>query len=137
MHKAKLKDGTEVAVKVQHSFVRRNIDIDVRCMEYLTKTMSWVFPEFQIDWLVKLTKKNLYKELDFKHEAENAEKLAWLFRGYKWLKIPKVYWDYTTERVLVMELVNGGLVNDINYIKVRFYRYLCRYELPFFNSSTY
>ncbi|XP_063826629.1 aarF domain-containing kinase 1 [Ostrinia nubilalis] len=116
VHRAKLKDGTDVAVKVQHHFVKKNINIDLRWMEFVLKTMSKVFPDFQMQWLIDETKKNIEKELDFIQEGKNSEKVAVLFKNYKWLKVPKIYWDYSTERVLVMEYVNGGLVNDVKYI---------------------
>ncbi|XP_075975277.1 aarF domain containing kinase 1 [Anticarsia gemmatalis] len=116
VHKAKLKDGTEVAVKVQHHFVRKNISIDLKWMEFIIITMSKVFPEFQMQWLIDETKKNITKELDFLQEGHNAERVAALFSGYKWLKVPKIFWDYCTERVLVMEYVDGGQVNDVAYI---------------------
>ncbi|KAL0830529.1 hypothetical protein ABMA28_002689 [Loxostege sticticalis] len=117
VHKAKLKDGTVVAVKVQHHFVRKNINIDLNWMEFVLKVMSKVFPDFQMQWLIDETKKNIEKELNFIQEGENSEKVAELFKNYKWLKIPKIFWDYSTERVLVMEYVNGGQVNDVKYIE--------------------
>lgn len=120
VHRAKLKDGTEVAVKVQHYFVRGNIGIDLRCMDLCIKVMSKIFPEFQMQWLVEETKKNIAKELDFIQEGKNAEKVAEIFKNYSWLKVPKIYWDYSTERVLVMEYVHGGQVNDFNYVVVSF-----------------
>lgn len=116
VHKAKLKDGTEVAVKVQHHFVKKNIKIDLKCMEFIILTMSKVFPDFQMQWLIDETKKNIAKELDFIQEGHNAEKVAELFTNYKWLKVPKIFWDYSSDRVLVMEYVNGGQVNDAKYI---------------------
>ncbi|XP_059057251.1 aarF domain-containing kinase 1 [Achroia grisella] len=116
VHRAKLKDGNTVAVKVQHHFVRKNINMDLRWMEFIITTMSKVFPDFQMQWLVEETKKNIAKELDFLQEGKNAERVASLFSHYKWLKVPKIFWDYSSERVLVMEYVVGGLVNDAKYI---------------------
>ncbi|XP_053604794.1 aarF domain-containing kinase 1 [Plodia interpunctella] len=117
VHKAKLKDGTVVAVKVQHSFVKNNFDMDLKWIEFVLKTMMKIFPEFKMQWLIDETKKNIVKELDFLLEGENADKVAKLFKHYKWLKIPKIYKEFSTSRVLVMEYINGGMVNDINYIK--------------------
>ncbi|KOB76456.1 putative aarF domain-containing protein kinase 1, partial [Operophtera brumata] len=108
VHKAKLKDGTVVAVKVQHDFVRKNINIDLRWMEFVISTMSKIFPEFQLSWLVDETKKNITKELDFLQEGKNSEKAAVMFSNYKWLKVPKIFWEVSSERVLVMEYVSGG-----------------------------
>lgn len=120
VHKAKLKDGTDVAVKVQHFFVKKNIGIDLRVMEICINIMAKVFPEFQLQWLVDETKKNIAKELDFMQEGRNAEKVAEIFKNYSWLKIPKIFWDYSSERVLVMEYVHGGQVNDLKYVLVSF-----------------
>lgn len=80
--------------------------------------MSKVFPDFEMQWLVDETKKNIKKELDFLQEGRNAEKVSILFNHCKWLKVPKIFWDYSTERVLVMEYVSGGQVNDVKYIDV-------------------
>lgn len=118
VHRAKLKDGPEVAVKVQHHFVRKNTKIDLKAMEFIIKIMSRVFPDFQMQWLVEETKKNIAKELDFLQEGRNAEKVAELFKNYSWLKVPKIFWKYSTERVLVMEYVIGGQVNDVKYLDV-------------------
>ncbi|KAI8421633.1 hypothetical protein MSG28_009634 [Choristoneura fumiferana] len=74
VHRAKLKDGTEVAVKVQHHFVRKNIQIDITWMELVLKAMAKIFPEFQMQWLIDETRKNIMKELDFLQEGRNAEK---------------------------------------------------------------
>lgn len=117
VHKAKLKDGTNVAVKVQHHFVRKNINMDLQWMEFVLTAMMKIFPDFQMHWLIDETKKNIAKELDFLQEGKNAEKLSSMFSNYKWLKIPKIFWDYSTPRVLVMEYVEGGLVNDTKYIE--------------------
>ncbi|XP_073954918.1 aarF domain containing kinase 1 [Choristoneura fumiferana] len=116
VHRAKLKDGTEVAVKVQHHFVRKNIQIDITWMELVLKAMAKIFPEFQMQWLIDETRKNIMKELDFLQEGRNAEKVAKMFTNYSWLRVPKIFWDYSTERVLVMEYVHGGQVNDVKYI---------------------
>lgn len=79
--------------------------------------MSFIFVDFKMQWLVDESKKNLPIELDFLQEGKNAEKVAEMFKQFKWLKIPKIYWDLSTQRVLVMEFCQGGQVNDLDYIK--------------------
>ncbi|XP_031629897.1 aarF domain-containing kinase-like [Contarinia nasturtii] len=116
VHRATLKNGQEVAVKVQHPYVMGNSKVDMKTMEYLCKIMSFVFPEFSMQWLVDESKKNLPIELDFLNEGRNAEKVAIMFKDYKWLKVPKIFWDISSKRVLVMEYATGGQVNDLDYI---------------------
>ncbi|KAK6636872.1 hypothetical protein RUM43_010536 [Polyplax serrata] len=117
VHKARLKkDGSLVAVKVQHALVKNNSKADMRAMEILVGVMSSIFEEFNFQWLVDETKLNLPKELDFINEAKNAEKVKELFCGLKWLKIPDVHWNLTTSRILTMEFEEGVQVTNINYI---------------------
>jgi aarF domain-containing kinase len=68
-------------------------------------------------WLVDETKKNLPKELDFLHEAQNAEMLRKLFKDYKSLHIPKIYFDLSSEKVLTMEFCDGAQINDIDFFR--------------------
>lgn len=79
VHRATLKNGQEVAVKVQHHYVRGNARTDTFTMEYCIKIMSWMFPEFRFQWLVDESKKNLPIELDFLHEGKNTEKVRKTF----------------------------------------------------------
>lgn len=115
VHKATLKDGRQVAVKVQHRAVKSNSYVDMQTMAALVKITSWVFPDFKFDWLVEETKKNIPRELDFTREGKNAEKVEKLFSNYSWLHIPKIYWNISSNRVLTMEFIEGGQVNDLKY----------------------
>lgn len=90
VHKATLKDGSVVAVKVQHPYVQGNSRVDLKTMEILVKLVSWAFPEFKFQWLVDETKKNIPKELNFEMEGRNAEKIAGMFKHFNWLIIPGV-----------------------------------------------
>nr|CAD7264314.1 unnamed protein product [Timema shepardi] len=117
VHKATLKDGTVVAVKVQHPYVRGNSLVDMKTMEVLVKLVAWAFPDFQFQWLAEETKRNVPIELDFSQEGHNAEKVGSMFRDYTWLKVPRIYWELSTKRVLTMEYLEGGQVNDLNYIR--------------------
>lgn len=80
VHRATLKDGQQVAVKVQHPYVLGNSTVDMKTMEILCKIMAYVFPDFKMQWLVDESKKNLPIELDFLNEGKNAEKVSFIFR---------------------------------------------------------
>ncbi|XP_065199978.1 aarF domain-containing kinase 1 [Planococcus citri] len=117
VHKAKLKDGRMVALKVQHPSVKGNSTVDMKTMEILSKIVSYMLPDFKVQWLVDETKKNIPRELDFELEADNTEKARQMFRHLPWLKIPSVFRDLCSHRVLALEFVEGGQVNDLDYIK--------------------
>ncbi|XP_050428644.1 aarF domain-containing kinase 1 [Adelges cooleyi] len=118
VHKAKLRStGESVAIKVQHSYVHGDASLDIAIIEAMVKIGSYIFPDFRFKWLVKQTKENIPKELDFTIEAKNTEMIRSMFKHFTWLKIPKVYDQYSSCRVLTLEYCEGGQVNDINYIK--------------------
>lgn len=117
VHKAILKNGDIVAVKVQHRAVKTNSYVDIKTMSALVKLTSLVFPDFKFDWLVDETKKNIPRELDFTQEGKNAEKIQNIFSHYHWLKIPQIHWEISSPRVLTMEFVEGGQINDLKYIQ--------------------
>ncbi|KAK9502245.1 hypothetical protein O3M35_011051 [Rhynocoris fuscipes] len=77
---------------------------------------SKIFPEFKIKWLVEESRKNIPRELDFTEEVSNTMKAKEMFKHFSWLKVPDVYEDLSTERVITMEFVEGGQVNDVQYM---------------------
>ncbi|KAL7992601.1 hypothetical protein Chor_016857, partial [Crotalus horridus] len=116
VHKAVLQDGRTVAVKVQHPKVQAQSSKDILLMEILVLVVKQIFPDFEFMWLVDEAKKNLPLELDFLNEGKNAEKVAYMLRCFDFLKVPKIYWELSTRRVLFMEFMEGGQVNDKDYM---------------------
>ncbi|XP_045418568.1 aarF domain-containing protein kinase 1 isoform X2 [Lemur catta] len=117
VHKAVLRDGRTVAVKVQHPKVQAQSSKDILLMEVLVLAVKQLFPEFEFMWLVDEAKKNLPLELDFLNEGRNAEKVAQMLKHFDFLKVPRIYWELSTKRVLLMEFVDGGQVNDRDYME--------------------
>lgn len=118
VHKAVLKDsGDVVAVKVQHRFVKKHSFVDIYTMDFLVRVVNFVFPQFEFMWLADEMRKNLPVELNFQQEGRNAEKFANMFDHYHWLKVPKIYWKLSTNRVLTMQYCSGGHINDKQYMK--------------------
>ncbi|XP_074596017.1 aarF domain-containing protein kinase 1-like [Brevipalpus obovatus] len=116
VHKAKIRDGPEVAVKVQHPKVRDHSLVDMTTMDILVNIVARVFPEFSLLWLAQETRINLPRELDFVLEGKNCEQVGRMFSNLKWLKVPEVFWEYTSSRVLTMEYLAGGKVTDKDYM---------------------
>lgn len=120
VHRARLKDTKEiVAVKVQHPKVFRHVAVDIATMDFLSRIMIKIFPDFSFKWLLDETKRNIPLELDFVNEGKNSEKIAILLKEFVWLKIPKVYWNLTTKRILMMEYIDGALITDQEYFKAK------------------
>lgn len=80
--------------------------------------LGWIkrwFPDFEFTWLGEEMRENLPKEMDFVHEARNAERAAKDFEKLRTsLYIPEVI--AATKRVLIMEFIQGGRVDDLEYL---------------------
>ncbi|KAH6913980.1 atypical/ABC1/ABC1-B protein kinase [Coprinopsis sp. MPI-PUGE-AT-0042] len=112
-HKA---TGKRVAVKLQHPHLAEFCDID---MEMVDVTLGWIkrfFPEFEFSWLGDEMRVNLPKEMDFINEAQNAKRTERDFADRKKtsLYIPQVI--HAAKRVLIMEFIEGGRVDDLGYL---------------------
>uniref|UniRef100_A0A0N5CH68 Protein kinase domain-containing protein n=1 Tax=Strongyloides papillosus TaxID=174720 RepID=A0A0N5CH68_STREA len=118
VHIATLKDTNEkVAVKVQHPKVLLRSNIDLKTMEFFAVAAKNLFPDFNLMWLVEETKQNLPKELDFLHEAKNADAVRRMFSHLTFLKVPEIKYNYCTKQILTMEFCEGKQINDIEYLK--------------------
>ncbi|KAF9501491.1 ABC1-domain-containing protein [Pleurotus eryngii] len=116
VHVARLRDsGKQVAVKLQHPHLAEFCDID---MEMVEVTLGWIkhwFPDFEFTWLAEEMRTNLPKEMDFTHEANNAARTSREFQDITTsLYIPSVL--TSTKRVLIMEYIKGGRVDDLVYL---------------------
>ena len=109
VHIAKLKSGEEVAVKVKRPGVNELFHTDIHLLFYLAKLVKKHFPQSFVDpiEIVKQFQKYTIKEMDYVREAKSIDKFYSSFKEDKTTKIPKVYWDYTTNEVLTTELIKG------------------------------
>lgn len=117
VHRACLKDGREVAVKIQYPRLQQQFRIDIATMDILSQALAWLFPDYQFQWIVPVFEKNAKKELDFVEEARNAEKTASFFERNNCVKIPSIFWHISSHRVLTMEFVHGCKIDDIEALQ--------------------
>jgi aarF domain-containing kinase len=114
VYKARLHDGTLVAVKVQYPQLQEQVKHDTRTFERLIAIAEYFFSDIKLQWLVDEFKRTIPHELNFLEEGQNCQKLDNMiknsFRGR--VKCPKVYWECTSSRVLTLEFVEGVKVND-------------------------
>lgn len=116
VHKAVLKDGTPVAVKIQYPRVKAHSFVDIKTMTLLVKAVKFIFPGFKYMWLAEETEKNLPLELDFIQEGKNCEKVAKMLQHLSFFKVPCIYWNLSSSRVLTMEYCTGGHIDDKEYM---------------------
>ena len=123
VHLAKLKKtGEQVIVKIQRPGLKEIFDIDLKNLRVIAQWLQKVDPKTDgaaRDWVAIFdeTARVLYDEVDYKNEAKNATEFAAQFAGTDWIKIPKIYWDYTAQRTLCMEYSPAVKINDLEGIK--------------------
>jgi ubiquinone biosynthesis protein len=110
VHKARLKDGEDVAVKFQRPGIQNVIEVDLEIMLHLATLAERHIKEFEIHRPVKIVEefaRTLEKEIDYRIEATNMERMARQFLDVPHVYIPAVFREFTTSRVLTTELVEG------------------------------
>ncbi|KAL2498739.1 hypothetical protein Adt_24289 [Abeliophyllum distichum] len=117
VHRAKLK-GQEVVVKVQRPGLKDLFDIDLKNLRVIAEYLQKIDPKSdgaKRDWVAIYDEcaSVLYQEIDYTKEAANAEKFANNFKDMDYVKVPTIYWEYTTPQVLTMEYVPGIKINRI------------------------
>jgi predicted unusual protein kinase regulating ubiquinone biosynthesis (AarF/ABC1/UbiB family) len=107
VHRAQLKSGEEVAVKIQYPGVARTIDADFRNLSALLFPMrlgkDWESTQASFDEIHRM----LRQEVDYRREAESLREAHDLFQPPDGIVVPRVYQDYSTHRVLTMEFIRG------------------------------
>lgn len=117
VHAAKLKSGESVVVKVQHPDLNQLIERDLELLSVLAhwaETNTEWGRDYNLSALVDEFAYTLRDELDYRREGSNADRFHSNFQGDATIHIPRVFWEYSTSKVLTMERVNGVNVADIS-----------------------
>ena len=120
VHCAILKDGTKVALKVQRPGIRDIIETDLAILTSMAERIDAVFPEVRVYnpiGMVQDFSLQIRKELDFLRDARNADRMARNFLNVPGIRFPKIYWEYSSPHLLVMEFVDGVRIDDPDAIK--------------------
>ncbi|HIK37347.1 MAG: AarF/ABC1/UbiB kinase family protein [Geminocystis sp.] len=115
VHRAKLKNGKLVVVKVQRRNLDKLFEVDFKALENIIWIANLIIPGFrryEIDLIAKDFFEILSREIDYIKEGENAERFSYNFRDNPRVVVPKVYWEYTTKRVITMEYLPGIKIDD-------------------------
>jgi ubiquinone biosynthesis protein len=120
VHLARLHDGTEVAVKVLRPGIEPVIERDLQLLYTLARLAMRYSSDARRLRPVEVVdefRKTLHDELDLRTEAGNASRLKANFEGSTLLYVPKVYWDLTRTRVMVMERIHGIPISNVEALK--------------------
>ena len=120
VYRGRLVSGEEVAVKVQRPNLRPLLTKDLYLMRWVA---SWLAPWLPLNLGHDLTLivdefgTKLFEEIDYINEGRNAEKFAHNFRNDPQVKVPSIYWNYTSNHVLTLEWINGFKLTDTQNIQ--------------------
>lgn len=120
VHKARLHTGEWVAVKVQRPHLTRILCLDLYILRWIA---SWSGPFLPLNLGQSLTQVvdefgiKLFEEIDYLNEGRNCERFAAYFRRDPDVCVPKIYWQYSSRKVLTLEWIDGIKLTDTEKIK--------------------
>lgn len=120
VHCATLKDGTRVALKIQRPGIPDIIETDLAILGSMADRIDAVFPEVRVYnpiGMVQDFTQQIRKELDFLRDARNADRMSRNFKDVPGIRFPKIYWEYSSPRLLVMEFIDGVRIDNPDAIR--------------------
>jgi predicted unusual protein kinase regulating ubiquinone biosynthesis (AarF/ABC1/UbiB family) len=117
VHKALLRDGRPVAVKVQRPGIRRTILTDLETLEEIAATVdkhTSIGRQYAFQDVLQQFKQTILVELDYRQEAQNLIKLGNNLNNYENILIPQPINDYSTSRILTMDYIRGKKVTKLS-----------------------
>ncbi|MEM4310993.1 MAG: AarF/ABC1/UbiB kinase family protein [Nitrososphaerales archaeon] len=118
VYRAKLK-GKDVVVKVNRPNIRETVERDIRVMKRALPLLKrFLDPSilFSLESVLDQFSETIFEEMDYLKEASNLERIRAFLRD-KDVIIPKVYHEYTTKRVIIMEYIKGIKITDLESLK--------------------
>ena len=115
VHRATMTDGERVVVKVQRPSARKDIMSDLGLLELFAEKTSEreAFRQvIDLPTIVEHLSDSLKRELDFRQEAENLERMHGVLGPFSRLEVPRVYGEFSTDRLLVMEEIEGVPIRE-------------------------
>ncbi len=112
VHRARLHNGREVAVKVQYPDIENLVATDLAVLEQIVKAIARLAPAIQLQPIVDYLQETLPLELDFRHEAESMTALRTALAHRSDVLIPTAVPELSTEHLLVMDYIEGIKITD-------------------------
>jgi ubiquinone biosynthesis protein len=115
VHRAELKSGEVIVLKIQRPGIAANVETDLSLMEFIAGLLEKYLPEsksFRPSLIIEEFARATKGELDFVREGGTMSKVAANFAGIPYVVIPEVFWRYSTSRVLAQSYLQGFSVYD-------------------------
>ncbi|MCH3678142.1 AarF/UbiB family protein [Enterococcus faecium] len=114
-HRAKLKNGDAVVVKIQHPNIAEEIRLDLQLFERAIPLIKYIPETSVVDLkgVLQEVKRSLINEMDFLKESQNGEQFYQKNNGWKEIRSPKIYDAFCSKKVIVMEEMSGKNFNHL------------------------
>jgi predicted unusual protein kinase regulating ubiquinone biosynthesis (AarF/ABC1/UbiB family) len=115
VHQAVLPNGETVVVKVQRPGLVKLFNLDFEILHRLVRLgnrFSRNLRKYNLEAIYREFFELLYLEIDYIHEGKNADRFRANFQSYKRVSVPKIYWQYTTQKILTLEYLPGIKIDD-------------------------
>lgn len=116
VHRAVLKTGEEVAIKVQKPGLESLIKSDLAIMKFIARRIDKYIPKtrnYNFPGIVDEFERSILKEIDYQQELLNINRFSDIFKKDNTIYVPLVYPHYSTSKVLTMELIGGKKISDV------------------------
>jgi ubiquinone biosynthesis protein len=113
VHRARLRDGTEVVIKVQYPEARRIIPLDLASLRVVVGLVQRMQDTIDLRSIVNEVTRFIAMELDFRREAASTQRLAAILAARDDVRVPRVHDAYSRDRVLVLEYLEGIQVTRV------------------------
>jgi ubiquinone biosynthesis protein len=120
--RGKLIDGSDIIVKVQRPHISEQIETDIGILMYAANLLEKYVPEssfFNPTGIVEEFSRTVRKELDFLEEARNCSRFRKNFEHTPDVYIPRIFEKHSTDKVIIMERIEGVRIDDINEITLQ------------------
>jgi predicted unusual protein kinase regulating ubiquinone biosynthesis (AarF/ABC1/UbiB family) len=107
VHRARTLDGDDVVVKIQYPGVAEAVETDLRNAMLVLPLVKRLAPGLDAKAMAAEMRERIGEELDYELEAQNQRRIERLMRGHPFIRVPRVYTELSTRRVLVSEYVEG------------------------------
>jgi predicted unusual protein kinase regulating ubiquinone biosynthesis (AarF/ABC1/UbiB family) len=117
VHRATLRDGSPVAVKVQYPGVAEALESDLANAGVLVRLARAIAPGLDAKAIAAELRERVLEELDYEYEAQNQRAFARAYEGHPFIYVPKVHSELSRRRVLVSEFVEGREFEDVKSLE--------------------
>lgn len=118
VHRARLKDGTLVAVKVQYPEIDKIVTIDLKVLKRIFFLLHLFFPTYGLKEVYLEIADMVHQELDYQYEGKNLEVLKENFEKEEEFLFPDVFWEYSTSKVLTLRFMEGIKITDAEKLRM-------------------